>query len=228
MDLRWLKEMLERPGYSQAGLAVALKRNPSSINRMLKGERQIKANEVPVILHYLDQAADPLAAGEAAAAATARPSDAFPLAQARPEPVRLGGPSSDRERADLPIFASAAGGPEGAWILSNEPMGWLFRDQRLMGVRDAFACYVVGDSMAPAYERGNLLLVNPLAPPSESDDCLLIKETEEGERYALVKRLVRFNATSWTLKQFNPEKTFSLPRREWQRALLVIGKYNRG
>ena len=53
-------------------------------------------------------------------------------------------------------------------------------------------------------------------------------QTPQGFRYALIKRLVRFNSTSWTVKQWNPDKTFTLPRKDWQRAMLVIGKYNRG
>ena len=129
---------------------------------------------------------------------------------------------------DLAVYASAAGGPEGAWVLSADAIAWIHRDQRLVGVREAFACYVVGESMFPAYEQGNLLLVNPAVPPNAGDDCLLIQEASDGSRYALIKRLVRFNSTSWTVKQWNPDKTFSLPRKEWQRALLVIGKYNRG
>ena len=129
---------------------------------------------------------------------------------------------------DLAVYASAAGGPEGAWVLSADAIAWVHRDQRLVGVRDAFACYVVGESMFPAYEQGNLLLVNPAVPPNAGDDCMLIQEAADGARYALIKRLVRFNSTSWTVKQWNPDKTFTLPRKQWQRALLVIGKYNRG
>jgi phage repressor protein C with HTH and peptisase S24 domain len=148
----------------------------------------------------------------------------------------LGGPPSaamppiglNAGRPDLAVYASAAGGPEGAWVLSGDAIAWIHRDQRLVGVRDAFACYVVGESMFPAYEHGNLLLVNPAVPPNAGDDCLLVQEAPDGARYALIKRLVRFNSTSWTVKQWNPDKTFSLPRKEWQRALLVIGKYNRG
>jgi len=132
------------------------------------------------------------------------------------------------DRPDLAVYASAAGGPEGAWVLSADAIAWIHRDQRLVGVRDAFACYVVGESMFPAYEHGNLLLVNPAVPPTAGDDCLLIQEASDGSRSALIKRLVRFNSTSWTVKQWNPDKTFSLPRKEWQRAMLVIGKYNRG
>jgi hypothetical protein len=144
-----------------------------------------------------------------------------------PPPPPVLPPRSGLDRPDLAVYASAAGGPEGAWIVSSDAIAWIQRDQRLVGVRDAFACHVVGDSMVPAYEQGNLLLVNPAVPPAPGDDCLFVQEAADGARYALIKRLVRFNSTSWTVKQWNPDKTFNLLRREWQKALLVIGKYNR-
>jgi hypothetical protein len=53
LGLEWLAEQLNRPGYSQAGLAGALGRDPASVSRMLKGERQIKMGEVSTILAYL-------------------------------------------------------------------------------------------------------------------------------------------------------------------------------
>ena len=54
-----------------------------------------------------------------------------------------------------------------------------------------------------------------------------LKEDKDGTRYVLIKRLVRANAQSWTVKQYNPPKTFALSRKEWSKAHLVIGKYNR-
>ena len=151
-----------------------------------------------------------------------------PQGSSPPPPPVLPPRGGGFDRPDLAVHASAAGGPEGAWSLSSDAIAWIHRDQRLVGVRDAFACYVVGDSMVPAYEQGNLLLVNPAVPPGAGDDCLFIQEAEDGSRYGLIKRLVRFNAASWTVKQWNPDKTFNLPRKEWQKACLVIGKYNRG
>jgi len=151
-----------------------------------------------------------------------------PAGTGAPPPPPVLPPRGALDRPDLAVYASAAGGPEGARVLSSDAIAWIQRDQRLVGVRDAFACYVVGESMVPAYEQGNLLLVNPAVPPGAGDDCLFVQEADDGARYALIKRLVRFNSTSWTVKQWNPDKTFTLPRREWQKALLVIGKYNRG
>ncbi len=128
----------------------------------------------------------------------------------------------------LRVYGSAESGPDGAFVLSSDPVAWIARDARLVGVVDAFAVYVQGTSMNHAYEPGNLLLVNPGAQPISGDDVLLVREERDGTMRALVRRLVRYNSTTWTVKQFNPEKTYGLPRSRWQRAHLVIGKYNRG
>jgi len=130
-------------------------------------------------------------------------------------------------RPPLQVFASAQGGSEGAMLLSNDPVSWIPRDPRLEGIQEAYGCFVSGDSMEPAYERGNLLLVNPSSEVSPGDDCIFLRETADGSRYVLIKRLVRRNDASWTVKQYNPAKTYTLSRREWQKAHLVIGKYNR-
>lgn len=130
-------------------------------------------------------------------------------------------------RQQLQVFSSAQGGEEGAMTLSNEPVAWLPRDARLEGVEGAYGCFVSGDSMEPAYEKGNILLVNPKAPVNAGDDVVFMREDKGGTRYVLIKRLVRRNEASWTVKQYNPAKTFSLSRKEWSKAHLVIGKYNR-
>jgi phage repressor protein C with HTH and peptisase S24 domain len=130
-------------------------------------------------------------------------------------------------RQQLQVFASAQGGDEGAMTLSNEPVAWLPRDARLEGVEEAYGCFVSGDSMEPAYEKGNILLVNPRAPVNPGDDVVFMREDKGGTRYVLIKRLVRRNESSWTVKQYNPAKTFTLSRKEWRKAHLVIGKYNR-
>jgi phage repressor protein C with HTH and peptisase S24 domain len=155
-------------------------------------------------------------------------------------PVRgLRGPTADPVRPQpagrtganlsgpLQVFGSAQGGAEGAMALSNEPVAWLPRDARLEGVPDAYGCFVSGDSMEPAYERGNLLLVNPSAPVGPGDDCVFMREGQDGMRYVLIKRLMRMSTQSWTVRQYNPAKTYTLSRKEWRKAHLVIGKYNR-
>ena len=146
-----------------------------------------------------------------------------------PSAGRAGGRTSASAvvRQQLQVFASAQGGDEGAMALSNEPVAWLPRDARLEGVEEAYGCFVSGDSMEPAYEKGNIVLVNPKAPVNPGDDVVFMREDKGGTRYVLIKRLVRKNESSWTVKQYNPAKTFTLSRKEWRKAHLVIGKYNR-
>lgn len=52
-ELAVLAELLKRPGYSQSGLAKALGKSDASVSRMLRGQRQIKASEIPIIEQYL-------------------------------------------------------------------------------------------------------------------------------------------------------------------------------
>lgn len=116
---------------------------------------------------------------------------------------------------------------EGAMILSADPVSWIPRDARLEGVPDAYGCFVSGASMEPAYEAGNLLLVNPAAEVAPGDNCLFLRDASDGSRYVLIRRLVRINAKSWTVRQYNPVRTYTLPMAEWSKAHLVIGKYER-
>ena len=209
-----IESAMQRAGRKPVDIARHLKISESAVSQWFAKDTGPKSVRLSDLAAFLGTTVDYLISeseGPLGAAPTPQP----PLAMRANLP-------------DLAVYASAAGGPEGAWVLSADAIAWIHRDQRLVGVRDAFACYVVGESMFPAYEQGNLLLVNPAVPPNAGDDCLLIQEAPDGARYGLIKRLVRFNSTSWTVKQWNPDKTFTLPRKQWQRALLVIGKYNRG
>jgi phage repressor protein C with HTH and peptisase S24 domain len=210
-----IESAMKRAGKKPVDIAKRLKITESAVSQWFAKDTGPKSVRLSELASFLGTTVDDLISETEATLFASSPAAAPPMALSAGRP-------------DLAVYASAAGGPEGAWVLSGDAIAWIHRDQRLVGVRDAFACYVVGESMFPAYEHGNLLLVNPAVPPNAGDDCLLIQEASDGARYALIKRLVRFNSTSWTVKQWNPDKTFSLPRKEWQRALLVIGKYNRG
>ncbi len=213
---RRIETAMIKSGRKPVDIARRLKISESAVSQWFSKDTGPKSIRLAELAAFLNTSVEYLITEPQGPAALGQPHSSPPF-------VPGGG-----ERPDLAVYSSAAGGPEGAWVMSGDAIAWIHRDTRLVGVRDAFACYVVGDSMFPAYEQGNLLLVNPAVPPNAGDDCLFVQETPDSQRHALVKRLVRFNATSWTVKQWNPDKTFNLPRRDWQRALLVIGKYNRG
>lgn len=128
--------------------------------------------------------------------------------------------------SDLPVYASAEGGPSGM-LVNYDPIDWVKRPEPLINVRNAFAVYVIGESMEPRYEQGDMILVHPTKPVKRDDDVLLCGTQGDGGRAALIKRLVRWTETAWTVKQYNPPQEYQLPRSDWQLAYVVVGKYNR-
>ena len=135
-------------------------------------------------------------------------------------------PMGGRIDGDLPVYASAEGGG-GAIIITSEPMDFIRRPEPLLSVRDGYACYVIGDSMSPAYEQGDLLLVHPGRPARPGDDCAFIHDQGDGTQQALVKRLLRSTTEKWRVRQFTPAKDFDLDRSQWHKVQLIVGKYSR-
>jgi phage repressor protein C with HTH and peptisase S24 domain len=156
------------------------------------------------------------------------PQDLLPEAQVTAAAEMRGAPL-DHPAApgirDLPVYASTQGGPTGM-LIDPRPSDWVLRPQPLLRAQRAFAVYVVGASMEPAYEPGDLLLVHPGLPPTRGCDVLLTPHRGDGEAPALVKRLVQSTATDWIVRQYNPPAEFPLPRSHWQSASVIVGKYH--
>lgn len=133
---------------------------------------------------------------------------------------------------DLPIFAAARGGlVEDSMLLTSEPIDHVKRPSPLATVRGAYGVYVIGDSMSPVYEQGDLVLVNPHLPARPGDDVILCSSDGDGSHYAIVKRLIKSTPDEWLLRQFNPpagqSNEFALYKDEWPISHLVVGSYKR-
>jgi transcriptional regulator with XRE-family HTH domain len=170
---------------------------------------------------------------------TRRPRGLYAIASALGVGVSDLDPSLDRElsapgpmapfltgRRDLPIYSSAEGGG-GAMIVSWDPVEWVVRPSPLANIKGGYGIYVVGDSMVPAFEPGDIALVNPHLPPSPQRDAVFFKSAVDATTEALIKRLVRSSPREWRVKQWNPGKEFVLQRSEWSQCHPVIGKYSR-
>lgn len=129
---------------------------------------------------------------------------------------------------DLPVYASAQAGPEGMTLV-YEPIEWIERPAPLATVRDAFAMYVVNDSMEPRYRQGDLLLIHPQRPVRPGRDVLVVLRAEAvGEPRAAVKQLLGLDAERLRLRQLNPPKELEIPRAEVAGLHLVVGVYYAG
>jgi phage repressor protein C with HTH and peptisase S24 domain len=69
--------------------------------------------------------------------------------------------------------------------------------------------------------------VNPTRIPLSGQYAIIVlrdgADTKTGERRCMVKEFVRRTPTAYTLKQYNPERTFDVPRDEVESVHLVTG-----
>lgn len=91
---------------------------------------------------------------------------------------------------------------------------YIKRPPALSGARDIYSIYFHGESMLPLFEPGDVAFVDPRRPVGSND--YVVVQLGEGDSdevtSVLVKRLVRQTAQEYTLSQFNPAITFTIPR----------------
>ena len=221
MNATWFQQTLERAGMSQADLARHLGLAPSAISRMLKGERQMKLLEVVQIAAFLGISQDEVLRHAGTGTEAAAPAGAA-VAQGgrRGRPPRATLAPSVTPRAEpIPIRSAARGGGDQEMFLEDGPIGYTPRPANLVGVRGAYAIYMVGDSMEPRYAQGWLLHVNPFKPPIRGRDVVVYKTGQA----VLIKQFVRWDGDALVLHQLNPPEDLRIPRDGILECHLVVG-----
>jgi phage repressor protein C with HTH and peptisase S24 domain len=154
-----------------------------------------------------------LAGGEARFATALHPAAAATAIADAPPPPRnaeLGGPAPFR--TSIPAYGQAVGGKDGEFILNGNHIVDILAPPSLQGVADAYAVYVVGDSMEPRYFAGETVFVNPRLPVRRGDFVVAQIAADEGEPpHAYIKRFVAREARALKLEQFNPKKALEFP-----------------
>lgn len=235
--MQWLQRLLDAAGRTQRELARHLGLPPPRVSEMVRGERRLQAREVrPVAAFFglspalmpglLEGDAETIARAVAeveAAAGSAGTAAGAAEAGAEVKPADESNPRTGVARVqptpgrpDVPLWASAAAGDEGAMVLVPDPIDYLRRSERMLNVRNPFAFNVLGTSMSPAIEHGDQVIVNPSIVARPGHDCVFIHEGPDG-MLALVKRLLRAGADQWRVRQFNEPRDFDLSRRKWAR-----------
>lgn len=204
-------------GLTQEDVAAAAGTTQSTIERIEAGEFKRMPSALPKIALRLSLKLGDLDPELATTAPIASPRTIIP------DRKLVGG---DR---DFPIHAAAEGGA-GQVIISSDPVDWMPRPAPVMNVKDAYGLYVVGDSMTPEFEPGDIAIVNPHLPLVGDTTCVFYQEAD-GEARATIKRLRRHTPDAWFLRQWNPpdgqKHDFTLSRRDWRLAHRVVGRYSR-
>jgi phage repressor protein C with HTH and peptisase S24 domain len=117
-----------------------------------------------------------------------------------------------RGMAWIPVYGHALGGKDGGFILSGNQVSEVLAPPSLAHIPDAYAVYVVGESMEPRYFAGEMVFVNPRLPISRGAFVVAqISKGNEGEPQAYVKRFVSQDARRLRLEQYNPKRTLEFP-----------------
>ncbi|ABE63196.1 putative phage repressor [Nitrobacter hamburgensis X14] len=193
-DVEWIIEGLKKPGKSQTGLAKALGRAPSAITSLLKGTRELKAREIPIVKEYLESAPPP-------------PKQTKIIHPSGPEQsevtkVSEGWPNTGERTVS--VRGVAVGGDDGFFYF-GDVIDRVKRPPGIANAKDVEALNVAGESMAPRFGPGELIYIQ-LRPPAPGDDIVveIYPEKEGDQSKGFLKRLVRRTGLRLYCQQFNP------------------------
>ena len=129
--------------------------------------------------------------------------------------------------ASLPLLATGLAGEwqRGSNIALHsvdrpKVVGRIDRPAALASDPKAYAVTMVGESMWPRFRAGRRLLVSPAAPVEAGDDVLAWLAADK----VMIKELVRRSAAKVELRQFNPDKIFSLDAAEIAAIHKILGE----
>jgi len=110
-------------------------------------------------------------------------------------------------RRTLPVYGMAQGGDDGSFELNGTIADYVYRPSALEGVPDAYAVYMVGDSMEPRYEEGETLYIHPHRPtPPGSYVSFQVHAPDTDRPRALIKKFVKRDNGECVFEQLNPPK----------------------
>lgn len=114
--------------------------------------------------------------------------------------------------SDVPVKGIAVGGADADFYLNGEIVDYIRRPIGIRNARDVYVIYVIGDSMSPRFEPGEIVYINPARLPVPGDYVVVQLQPEsDGEPIrAFIKRLKKRGPPTLVLEQFNPEKTISI------------------
>jgi phage repressor protein C with HTH and peptisase S24 domain len=116
--------------------------------------------------------------------------------------AQLAEPAEQRGRA-VPLIGLAQAGAQGFFDDAGYPAGhgWDEVELPTFGREGAYALEISGDSMAPVYRDGDIIVVAPDMEPRRGDRVVV--KTKDGE--VMAKELARLTAGKVELRSLNPD-----------------------
>lgn len=116
--------------------------------------------------------------------------------------------------ADVPVLGTAVGGDNGDFSFNGMVVDYVRRPHGVAQMRNIYALWVTGDSMEPWNRRGDLIYVTPSRPPVPGDHVVVELAGAHAQEagMAMVKLLAGQTPTQFRLRQYNPERDFTIAR----------------
>jgi len=210
-----LKQLRMGRGWSLAQLGEMIGTSGQNVSKIELGKARLTLDWVTKFARAFD--IDPLELMRDEQHLRVAPSLAGTVATA---PERLPVSQQSVDRNDLiPVRSAGRGGNGQTMFLTDGPIDYTRRPNALQTVRDAYAVYMVGDSMSPRYEPGWLLYVHPFKPPTRGRAVVVTLRDD----VVLVKEWVSQDAATLTLRQLNPEEELRFPLADVREIHLVVG-----
>ncbi len=124
---------------------------------------------------------------------------------------------------DVPVLGLTVGGSSGDFSFNGEIIGHVRRPAGIANLSNVFALHVLGDSMSPRYEPGDMVYCGG-RPPVPGDDCVIeMLPTEDAPAgRGFIKRLVKRSTSKILVSQFNPSAEIDFDPREVKAVHRVI------
>lgn len=238
MDSTWLINRLHSLRKTRSGLARALDLQPSAISRIINGQRKIQAGEIEPMARFLEVSQDLLLQKIATAPddgviakileSDARTQKAEDLARE----ARLKDPyfSIETRLIDGEVQAARETGhgalpvwgvyfdPKAKCALSIEKtIDRVPRIPQLYNVLNAYAVYMPDESMAPRYNPGDTLYINPAKPLNLGCYCILFSSRsneKDSPVMVFIGEMVGYDSEQIGIKQIGKAHPLFPPRPE--------------
>lgn len=143
-----------------------------------------------------------------------------------PSNALVGGPvdlTGDSET--IPVYGQAMGGEDGEFIFNGSRLADILAPPILRGVTDAYAVYVMGESMEPRYFAGEVVYVHPHLPVRRSDFVIAqVQAHQAGDApHGFIKQFISRSSGVVRLRQFNPDRNLEFPASEVVSIHRIVG-----
>ena len=214
-----LRRYRQRAGLTLEALASLTGTSAAQISKLEKGERRLTVDWMARLAPALGVEIQDLlpVPNPAAGPAPGLPPIGTPFpggeAALAPTPPAIG------PRDLIPVRSAGRGGNEQEMYLQDGPIDYIRRPPSLAHVRDAYAIYMVGESMYPRFRPGQILHVNPFKPPQPGTGVVVTLKSGA----VLIKEFVRQGAKTLSLRQYNPAEDLAYPQSEVEALHTVVG-----